>query len=279
MRHRHRPALALTAAGCAGRSTTPAPATAGEADPVHRRGPSGRLRAGHAPSAAAATASRHRRRRRRRAARRAPRDAGAPALRPRHHQRGEVRRRRLHRAPGARAGLLRDSQGHARPRVPVGQPDGLDDLGRRLGRPGGGQPRGALGAPRSPRPAAQRLLRDRRQRRPADRPRRARGELRHHPDGVPDRDGRQERRAGDRGVARSSPPRSRSSTCGRACGRAASTRRRAFVERVKAFPTNLEVRAIHTFTTPNDPPTGGGGPPQPQVPNADRGPTRAARAC
>jgi hypothetical protein len=27
---------------------------------------------------------------------------------------------------------------------------------------------------------------------------------------------------------------------------------RAFVERVKAFPTNVEVRAIHTFTTPND---------------------------
>src|SRR4029079_12575725 len=33
---------------------------------------------------------------------------------------------------------------------------------------------------------------------------------------------------------------------------------RAFVERVKAFPTNIEVRAIHTFTTPNDPPGGGG---------------------
>ena len=42
---------------------------------------------------------------------------------------------------------------------------------------------------------------------------------------------------------------------------------RAFVERVKAFPTNIEVRAIHTFTTPNDPPAGGGGPPQPQGPN------------
>src|SRR5687767_4646756 len=28
---------------------------------------------------------------------------------------------------------------------------------------------------------------------------------------------------------------------------------RAFVERVKAFPTNIEVRAIHTFSTPNEP--------------------------
>jgi hypothetical protein len=35
---------------------------------------------------------------------------------------------------------------------------------------------------------------------------------------------------------------------------------RAFVERVKAFPTNIEVRAIHTFTTPAEPPGGGPGP-------------------
>jgi hypothetical protein len=34
---------------------------------------------------------------------------------------------------------------------------------------------------------------------------------------------------------------------------------RAFVERVKAFPANIEVRAIHTFTTPNEP-AGPGGP-------------------
>ncbi len=42
---------------------------------------------------------------------------------------------------------------------------------------------------------------------------------------------------------------------------------RAFVERVKAFPTNVEVRAIHTFTTPNEPP-GAGGPPAPTAPGA-----------
>jgi hypothetical protein len=40
---------------------------------------------------------------------------------------------------------------------------------------------------------------------------------------------------------------------------------RAFVERVKAFPTNIEVRAIHTFTTPNDPPGGGGPAPAPRT--------------
>ncbi|MEO5821111.1 MAG: zinc-dependent metalloprotease [Vicinamibacteraceae bacterium] len=43
---------------------------------------------------------------------------------------------------------------------------------------------------------------------------------------------------------------------------------RAFVERVKAFPTNVEVRAIHTFTTPNDPAGGGAGGPGPGAPNA-----------
>jgi len=42
---------------------------------------------------------------------------------------------------------------------------------------------------------------------------------------------------------------------------------RAFIERVKAFPTNVEVRAIHTFTTPNEAP-GAGGPPAPAGPNA-----------
>jgi hypothetical protein len=42
---------------------------------------------------------------------------------------------------------------------------------------------------------------------------------------------------------------------------------RAFVERVKAFPTNVEVRAIHTFTTPNEP-IGAGGPPVPTAPGA-----------
>jgi hypothetical protein len=35
---------------------------------------------------------------------------------------------------------------------------------------------------------------------------------------------------------------------------------RSFVERAKAFPTNIEVRALHTFTTPNEAPGGGGGP-------------------
>ena len=43
---------------------------------------------------------------------------------------------------------------------------------------------------------------------------------------------------------------------------------RAFVERVKAFPTNVEVRAIHTFTTPNEPPAAGGGPAPAPGPNA-----------
>ena len=43
---------------------------------------------------------------------------------------------------------------------------------------------------------------------------------------------------------------------------------RAFVERVKAFPTNLEVRAIHTFSSPNDPPGAGGPAPVPAGPNA-----------
>src|SRR5215207_4896094 len=42
---------------------------------------------------------------------------------------------------------------------------------------------------------------------------------------------------------------------------------RAFVERVKAFPTNVEVRAIHTFTTPNEAPGGGGNAPAPAGPN------------
>ena len=43
---------------------------------------------------------------------------------------------------------------------------------------------------------------------------------------------------------------------------------RAFIERVKAFPTNVEVRAIHTFTTPNEPPRPGGPGPAPAGPNA-----------
>ncbi len=39
---------------------------------------------------------------------------------------------------------------------------------------------------------------------------------------------------------------------------------RSFVERIAAFPTNIEVEATHTYTLPIDPPTPGqGGPPQP----------------
>jgi hypothetical protein len=39
---------------------------------------------------------------------------------------------------------------------------------------------------------------------------------------------------------------------------------RSFVERISAFPTNIEVEATHTYTLPIDPPTPGqGGPPQP----------------
>ena len=53
---------------------------------------------------------------------------------------------------------------------------------------------------------------------------------------------------------------------------------RAFVERVKAFPTNVEVRAIHTFTTPNEPPGAAAvRPPRPAPTRPPRGP--AAPAC
>jgi hypothetical protein len=39
---------------------------------------------------------------------------------------------------------------------------------------------------------------------------------------------------------------------------------RSYLERISAFPTNIEVEATHTYTLPIDPPTpGGGGPPQP----------------
>jgi hypothetical protein len=47
---------------------------------------------------------------------------------------------------------------------------------------------------------------------------------------------------------------------------------RAFVERVKAFPTNVEVRAIHTFTTPNEPPGAGGGPAPAPAPGPNAAP-------
>ena len=154
-----------------------------------------------ADAGAARRGRRRRRRRRRHRPRRAPRDAGPAALRSRHHQGRQVRCRRLHRAPDPRPRLLRDPQGHARTRVPLGQPDRVDDGRRRVRRPGRRQPRRPLGAPRPPHPAAQRLLRDRRRPGAADRPRRPRRQLRHHPDGVPDRDARQERRAGHRGVA------------------------------------------------------------------------------
>ena len=54
---------------------------------------------------------------------------------------------------------------------------------------------------------------------------------------------------------------------------------RAFVERVKAFPTNVEVRAIHTFTTPNEPPPAAAvrRPRRPGPTRRPRGP--AAPAC
>src|SRR5688500_11736562 len=39
---------------------------------------------------------------------------------------------------------------------------------------------------------------------------------------------------------------------------------RSFIEKVKAFPTNIEAEVTQTYTSPPDPtPTGGGGPPQP----------------
>jgi len=39
---------------------------------------------------------------------------------------------------------------------------------------------------------------------------------------------------------------------------------RSYLERITAFPTNIEVETTHTYTTPIDPPTpGGGGPPAP----------------
>ncbi len=49
---------------------------------------------------------------------------------------------------------------------------------------------------------------------------------------------------------------------------------RAFIERVKAFPTNVEVRAIHTFTTPNEPPGAGSAP----APGPNAVPARPGRS-
>ncbi len=44
---------------------------------------------------------------------------------------------------------------------------------------------------------------------------------------------------------------------------------RSYVERVKSYPENIEVEASHTFTSPNDAPTGIiGGPPVPRNPSA-----------
>ena len=54
---------------------------------------------------------------------------------------------------------------------------------------------------------------------------------------------------------------------------------RAFVERVKAFPTNVEVRAIHTFTTPNEPAGRRRPAPAPARPGAPSPRARAAPAC
>ena len=82
---------------------------------------------------------------------REPRD---PALRSRHHQGREVRRRHLHRPPHRGPRLLRDPERQARTRVPLGQPDRQDDARRRLRRPGRRQPRREMGAPRRPHPAA-----------------------------------------------------------------------------------------------------------------------------
>ena len=124
--------------------------------------------------------------------------AGNPALRPRHHQGSEVRRGHLHGPPDQGPRLLRNPQGAARPRVPLGQPDRQDDARRRLRRPGGRQPRRQVGAPRRSHPAARRVVR--RHRRPdhADRQGRRRGELQPDRDGVQHRGARQGRRRGDR---------------------------------------------------------------------------------
>ena len=81
---------------------------------------------------------------------------------------------RVHGPPDRRPRLLRDPEGAARARSSLGQPDRADDGRRRVRRPGRRQPRGALGAARQPRPAAQRLVRDRRRREAADRAARSR---------------------------------------------------------------------------------------------------------
>jgi len=41
---------------------------------------------------------------------------------------------------------------------------------------------------------------------------------------------------------------------------------RSFIDKAVSFPTNIEVDAIHTYTTPTDTPTGGGGAPTPPNP-------------
>ena len=194
--------LPLLVAGCAGSTNAPAkPAPTAAAKPAAAPTPAtpagqstpARPAAGDGDTAAADDAAA--------GPRRAPRGAGAAALRSRDHEGRQVRSRRLHRAPDPRPRLLRDPEGHARARVPLGQPDRVDDAGRRIRRPGRRQPRRALGAARPPRAPAQRVVRHGRRPGPADRARRHRRQLRHDPDGLPDRDDGQERRARHRGLA------------------------------------------------------------------------------
>ena len=110
-------------------------------------------------------ASPHRMRRpgRRRRPRRPRAGAADPALRPRHHQGREVRRPASSPSTASRTGsttrFRRTQLGQG---VSLGQPDRQDDARRRLRRPGGRQPRRAMGAARQSRPPAQRLLRHRR---------------------------------------------------------------------------------------------------------------------
>ena len=123
------------------------------------------------------------------------------AVRPRHHQGGEVGRRHFHRASHRRQAVLRDSESPVEHRVSLGEPDRPDGDRRRPGWPGGGQPGREMGAAQQSRLPAQRLVRHRRRSLAADRAGGRGREQRRDPDGVQRRGGRDGRRAGDRGHA------------------------------------------------------------------------------
>ena len=137
-------------------------------------------------------------------------------------------------------------------RVPLGEPDRQDDARRRLRRPGGGQPRRALGTARRPRLPAQRLVRGRGRSEDADRAS-GRSDANYDPilmafnvealgkddapvievtrlftTDVPEFSGRTRVRARTFDASRS------------------------FVERAVSFPENIEIEATHTYNNPPD---------------------------